>query len=102
MEHIGDLFAIESEARQRGLSLEARQTLRLKNANPLLDAIRKQIETARAMALPISALGKACTLHLREKAHSFLGTSGTGTEQQSGPPKEAAARAVSVIVGHHP
>jgi transposase len=74
VERIRDLFAIDSEARQRGLSLEARQTLRLENARPLLDAIRKQIETARAMALPASALGKACqyTLHLWEKLTRFL------------------------------
>jgi transposase len=74
VERIRDLFAIDSEARQRGLSLEARQTLRVENARPLLDAIRKQIETARAMALPASALGKACqyTLHLWEKLTRFL------------------------------
>jgi transposase len=74
VEHIRDLFAIDSGARQRGLSLPARQTLRLKSARPLLVNIRKQIETARAMALPASALGKACqyTLHLWEKLTRFL------------------------------
>jgi transposase len=74
VEHIHDLFAIDSEARQRALSLADRQALRLENAKPLLDAIRKQIETARALALPASALGKACnyTLHLWEKLTRFL------------------------------
>ena len=74
VEHIRDLFAIDSESWQRGLSLEARQALRVENARPLLDAIRKQIETARAMALPASALGKACqyTLRLWEKLTRFL------------------------------
>jgi transposase len=74
VEHIHDLFAIDSEARQRALSLEARQGLRLENAKPLLEVIRKQIETARAMALPASALAKACnyTLNLWEKLTRFL------------------------------
>jgi transposase len=74
VEHIRDLFVIDSEARQRGLNLEARQTLRVENARPLLDSIRKQIETARAMVLPASALGKACkyTLHLWKKLTRFL------------------------------
>jgi transposase len=74
VEHIHDLFVIDSEARQRALSLEARQGLRLENAKPLLEVIRKQIETARAMALPASALAKACnyTLNLWEKLTRFL------------------------------
>jgi transposase len=74
VEHIHDLLAIDSEARQRALSLEARQGLRLENAKPLLEVIRKQIETARAMALPASALAKACnyTLNLWEKLTRFL------------------------------
>lgn len=74
LEHIHDLFAIDDEARQRGLSLAARHALRLENASPLLDVIRKQIQAARAMALPASALGKACnyTLSLWEKLTRFL------------------------------
>src|SRR5262249_45518798 len=74
LEHIHDLFAIDDEARQRGLSVAARQALRLENASPLLDVIRKQIQAARAMALPASALGKACnyTLSLWEKLTRFL------------------------------
>ena len=71
---IHDLFVIDAEARQRGLSLDARQALRLENAKPLLDVIRKQIGAARAMALPASALAKACnyTLNLWEKLTRFL------------------------------
>jgi transposase len=74
MERIHDLFAIDSEAQQAGLSLAARQALRLKNAPPLLDAIRKQVETARTMTLPASALGKACKYALNqwEKLTRFL------------------------------
>lgn len=71
---IHDLFAIDAEARQRGLSLEARQALRLEKAKPLLNAIRKQIEFVRARALPASALAKACnyTLNLWQKLTRFL------------------------------
>ena len=74
VQHIHDLFAIDSEARQRGLSLADRQALRQKNAKPLLDTIRQQVEMARAMVLPASALGKACqyTLHLWEKLTRFV------------------------------
>ena len=74
MERIHDLFGIDSEARQRGLNGAARQALRLENARPLLDTIRKQIETARTMALPATALGKACryTLNQWEKLTRFL------------------------------
>jgi transposase len=74
MERIHDLFAIDREAQQGGLSLAARQARRLENAQPLLHAIRTQIETARTMALPASALGKACTYALNqwEKLTRFL------------------------------
>ena len=74
MERIHDLFAIDRQAQQAGLSLAARQALRLENARPLLDAIRKQIETARTMTLPASALGKACkyTFNQWEKLTRFL------------------------------
>jgi transposase len=74
MERIHDLFAIDREAQQGGLSLAARQALRLENAPPLLDAIRKQIETARTTALPASALGQACKYALNqwEKLTRFL------------------------------
>jgi transposase len=74
MERIHDLFAIDREAQQGGLSLAARQALRLENAQPLLHTIRKQIATARTMALPASALGKACTYALNqwEKLTRFL------------------------------
>lgn len=74
MERIHDLFAIDRKAQQAGLSLAARQALRLENAQPLLNAIRKQIETARTMTLPASALGKACKYSLNqwEKLTRFL------------------------------
>lgn len=71
---IHDLFAIDAEARQQGLSLEARHILRQEKAKPLLEAIRPQIDAARTRALPASALTKACnyTLTLWEKLTRFL------------------------------
>jgi transposase len=72
--HIHELFAIDAEAQQRQLSLEARHALRQEKAKPLLGVIRQQIEAARITALPASALGKACnyTLTLWEKLARFL------------------------------
>jgi transposase len=72
--HIHELFAIDAEAQQRQLSLEARHALRQEKAKPLLGVIRQQIEAARITALPASALGKACnyTLTLWEKLTRFL------------------------------
>jgi transposase len=69
-----ELFAIDAEARHQGLSLEARHALRQEKARPLLDGLRKQIETARSHALPGGALSKAChyTLALWGKLTRFL------------------------------
>jgi transposase len=71
---IDELFAIDSQARQQGQSMEARHALRQEKAKPLLEVIRKQIEAARTTALPASALAKAChyTLTLWEKLTRFL------------------------------
>jgi transposase len=71
---IDELFNIDAEARQQGLSLEARHSLRQEQSRPLLDGIRKQIEGARSIALPAGALAKAChyTLTLWEKLIRFL------------------------------
>jgi hypothetical protein len=74
VKRIDELFAIDADARQRGLSLESRHALRQEKAKPLLDSIRQQVEGARCSALPASALGKAChyTLTLWEKLTRFL------------------------------
>jgi transposase len=71
---IHELFAIDVEARQRGLSLEARHALRQEKAKPLLDIIHQQIEVSRRQALPASTLARACnyTLTLWEKLTRFL------------------------------
>jgi transposase len=71
---IDELFAIDAEARCRGLNVEARHTLRQQQSRPLLGVIRKQIEAARTTALPGGALAKACnyTLTLWDKLTRFL------------------------------
>jgi transposase len=71
---IDELFAIDADARRQALSLEARDALRQRQSQPLLDGIRKQIEAARSTALPGGALAKACnyTLTLWQKLTRFL------------------------------
>ncbi len=71
---IGDLFAVDAEARAQNLDLAARQELRWEQARPLLEIIQGRIEAARGAALPASALGKAAnyTLGLWEKLTRFL------------------------------
>jgi transposase len=69
-----ELFAIDAEVRHQGITLAGRHALRQEKARPLLDMIRKQIETARSSALPAGSLAKACnyTLTLWEKLTRFL------------------------------
>ena len=71
---IDELFAIDAQARAQKLNHLARHALRLEQARPLLDAIKAQIEAARAQALPASALAKAAsyTLALWPKLTRFL------------------------------
>ena len=71
---IDELFAIDAEARERGLDPGARQALRERDAAPLLAVIRREVEAARAGALPSSAVGKAAnyTLTLWRKLTRFL------------------------------
>jgi hypothetical protein len=60
VEKINALFAIDAVAREQGLNIEARQTLRKEKAPAVLDTIKAAVESARASALPGSTLGKAC------------------------------------------
>src|SRR6516162_4906700 len=71
---IDELFAIDAQARQQGLSLEARDALRQEQARPLLEVIRQEIQTAYRQVLPGSQLAKACkyTLSLWDKLTRFL------------------------------
>ena len=55
-----ELFAVEAEARRRLIGLTGRHALRQERAKPLLDDIRSKIEVAQSIALPSSALSKAC------------------------------------------
>ena len=57
---INNLFAVDAEAREQGLNVEARHRLRQQRAPEILDKIKVAIETARAGALPGGALHKAC------------------------------------------
>jgi hypothetical protein len=57
---INQLFAVDGEARERGLSLEERHQLRQQKAPELLEKIKTAIEAARTGALPGGLLAKAC------------------------------------------
>jgi len=62
---IDDLFAIDAEARERGLDLEARQALRLERAPEALEIVERRVKAAREQALPSSALARAANYTLR-------------------------------------
>jgi hypothetical protein len=49
-----ELFAIDGQAREQGLTHPYRQALRLQKARPLLEQIKTAIEAARIDALPKS------------------------------------------------
>lgn len=57
---IDKLFEIEADAKSAGLGAEERLELRREKAEPILESLKTRIESARAAALPRSALGKAC------------------------------------------
>ena len=57
---INELFAVDAEAREQGLSVEARHDLRQQKAPELLEKIKAAIEAAKPGALPGGALEKAC------------------------------------------
>jgi transposase len=69
-----ELFAVDEEARRKLIGLTGRHALRQKRAKPLMDEIRSKIETAQSVALPSSALSKACqyALTLWRKLTRFL------------------------------
>jgi transposase len=71
---IDELFGIDAQARDQGLSQEDRQLLRLEKSKLLLEQIKTQIQTARSDALPKSVLAKACnyTLTLWTRLSRFL------------------------------
>jgi hypothetical protein len=71
---IDELFAVDAEARRRALNFAARDVRRQETAKPLLDDIRSKIDAALSVALPSSALSKACryALTLWKKLTRFL------------------------------
>ncbi len=74
-----ELFAVDAEARRRVIGLTGCHALRQERAKPLLDDIRSKIEAAQSIALPSSALRKACqyALTLWRKTYQIPGISGT-------------------------
>jgi hypothetical protein len=69
-----ELFSVDAEARRKALGFAQRHVRRQERAKPLLDGIRRRIEAAQSMALPSSALSKACqyALTLWKKLIRFL------------------------------
>jgi transposase len=69
-----ELFAVDAEARRKTLTTAALHIRRQETARPLLDDIRSKIEAAQSVALPSSALTKACqyALTLWKKLTRFL------------------------------
>ena len=57
---IDKLFELEADAKAAGLGATERLELRQQKAQPIVEALKGRIESARASALPRSALGKAC------------------------------------------
>ncbi len=71
---VDELFGVDAEARRKTLTIAARHIRRQETARPLLDDIRSKIEAAQSVALPSSALSKACqyALTLWKKLTRFL------------------------------
>ena len=69
-----ELFAVDAEARRKAMTTAARHVRRQETVKPLLDTIRSKIEAAQSVALPASALSKACqySLALWKKLTRFL------------------------------
>jgi len=69
-----ELFAVDAEARRRVIGPIGRHALRQERGKPLLGDIRSKIEAAQSVALPSSALSKACqyALTLWKKLTRFL------------------------------
>jgi len=61
---IDKLFELEADAKAAGLSTAERLELRQQKAQPIVEALKGRVESAKASALPRSALGKACDYSL--------------------------------------
>jgi transposase len=71
---MGELFGIDAQAREEGLSQIDRHLLRLDKSKPLLEDIKTSVQAVRTGALSKSALAKACdyTLTLWSRLSRFL------------------------------
>jgi hypothetical protein len=89
-----ELFGIDAQARQEGLSQIDRHVLRLDKSKPLLEEIKAAIQAARTGALPKSALAQGLRLHADalESAQSLPGISRARIEQQLGRERDAPGR----------
>ena len=69
-----ELFSVDADARRKALTTAARHVGRQETARNLLDDIRTKIKAAQSVALPSSALSKACqyALTLWKKLTRFL------------------------------
>ena len=69
-----ELFSVDADAGRKALTAAARHVRRQETARPILDDIHSKIDAAQSVALPSSALSKACqyTLTLWEKLTRFL------------------------------
>jgi transposase len=69
-----ELFAVDADARREALSVAARHVRCQETTKPLLNEIRCKIEAALSVALPSSALSRACqyALALWKKLTRFL------------------------------
>jgi hypothetical protein len=56
---IDKLFELEAEAKAGGLGAAERLELRGQKAEPIVEALKDRVASARASALPRGALGKA-------------------------------------------
>jgi transposase len=56
---IGQLYAVEREARERGLDTEARRALRDERSRPMLESFRRWLDAQALAALPQSPAGGA-------------------------------------------
>ena len=74
-----ELFAIDAEARRKGLTIAARHVRRQETAKDLLDDIRSKVEAALSVALPSSTLqqGLSVRAHALEETYTISGISGT-------------------------
>ena len=81
-----ELFAIDAEARRKGLTIAARHVRRQETAKDLLDDIYSKIDSSavRCIALQRTQQGLPVRANALEKAHTFLGVSRIRAKYQSG------------------